>query len=117
MQKQHIERVAPRVEFSSVINCQRSDFSKIAGKACNLSTGGIAIKTNYPIRKREQLTIEFPLPNTGNLTQVEGEVVWRLFHGDSLGPEGKLFSAGIKFVKIEKHFRASIVEYIQGTRA
>ena len=117
MQEQQIERLAPRAQFFSVVHCERSDFTKFAGKAFNLSTGGIAIKTNYPIRRKDQLTMEFPLPNKHNLAQVEGEVVWRRFHGDSLRVQDKLFTAGIKFVKIGEPLRTKIGEYTQGTKA
>jgi Tfp pilus assembly protein PilZ len=76
----------------------------VGGKALNLSAGGIAIKTNCPIRVGEQLAMEFVEPNTLNVHKVKGQVVWRKFHGDSSVQAETLFTAGIKFLNLNDSF-------------
>ncbi len=102
MQVQHTRRVCPRLPTSFLVHCQRADLTKIGGKAYNASAGGMAIKTNYPIRVGEELTVEFQVPDTPGPVKVAGEVTWRQFHGDSPSHAETLFTAGIKFLNPEK---------------
>lgn len=101
MQGQHTRRVCPRLPTSFLVHCQSADLTKIGGKAYNASAGGMAIKTNYPIRVGEELTVEFQVPDTPAPVKVAGEVTWRQFHGDSPGRAETLFTAGIKFLNPE----------------
>ena len=85
----------------------------MGGKAYNAGAGGMAIKTNYPVRVGDELTVEFKVPNAPRPVRVAGEVTWRKFHGDSSGYEDTLFTAGIKFLNPKKASRTMIHEYIQ----
>jgi hypothetical protein len=76
----------------------------VGGKVLNLSAGGIAIKTNCPIRIGEHLTVEFVDPKTLNVQKWKGQVVWRQFHGDSSVQAEALFTAGIKFLNLNNSF-------------
>ena len=98
MQGRQNRRKYPRVSASFLVNCQQADLTRVGGKALNWSPGGIAIKTNCPIRVGEQLTVDFVEPKTLNVHKVKGEVVWRQFHGDSSVQAEALFTAGIKFL-------------------
>jgi hypothetical protein len=80
--------------------------------AYNLSTEGIALKTNYPISKNEKLEMEFFVPNSSSPLRVVGEVIWRQFHGDTKAQQETLFSAGIKFMNIEDSLRRAIEQYL-----
>jgi hypothetical protein len=98
IQSQPNRRKYPREPASFLVSCQQADLARVGGKALNLSTGGIAIKTNCPICIGEQLTVEFMEPKTLNVHKWKGQVVWRQFHGDSSVQEETLFTAGIKFL-------------------
>jgi hypothetical protein len=92
------------VPASFLVNCNQADLTRVGGKALNCSPGGIAIKTNCPIRVGEQLTVDFVEPKTLNVHKVKGEVVWRQFHGDSSEQAEALFSSGIKFLNLNNFF-------------
>jgi len=100
MQSQGNRRKYPRVSVSFLVHCKQEDGSNVGGKAFNLSTGGIAIKTNCPVSLGEQLTVEFVEPETLNVHKVKGEVIWHQFHGDSSVQAEALFTAGIKFLNL-----------------
>ncbi len=117
MNKQHARRQSQRVPISSRVTCELADLTKFGGKAYNLSTSGIAMKTNYPIAIREKFRAELLIPEEVKSLIVEGRVVWRRFHGDSLGPEDTLFTAGIRFVNLEEPSRVAIREYIKSSKA
>jgi hypothetical protein len=91
-------RKYPREPASFHVNFQQADLTRVGGKALNWSPGGIALKTNCPIRVGEELTVEFVEPKTSNVHKVTGKVVWRQFHGDSSEQTDTLFTAGIKFL-------------------
>jgi len=116
--EQHItRRKAPRVKVSSTVNLRQADLNETGGKIYNLSTGGIGINTNYPVARRERLTLAFHLPDTIGLVQAEGEVVWRQFPGDTPGHKGRLFTAGIRFLNIDGKSRKAVHDYISISNA
>ena len=57
------KRKSHRVPVSFLVFCQQAELVSIVAKAYNLSTEGIAIKTNYPISNNEKLGMEFFIPN------------------------------------------------------
>jgi Tfp pilus assembly protein PilZ len=73
----------------------------------------MAIKTNYPVRVGEELTVEFKVPNVQRPLKVAAEVTWRKFHGDSPGQEETLFTAGIKFLNPQEAYRTILYEHIK----
>lgn len=115
MDKQQTRRQSVRVSISSIVICESADLAKFVGEAYNLSTGGIALRTNYPIRIREQFAAELLVPNDDNSLRVEGKVVWRRFHGDSPGQEETLFTAGINFLDLKEPSLTIIRDYIQSS--
>jgi c-di-GMP-binding flagellar brake protein YcgR len=110
MQDQWNRRKYQRVPVFFLVSCQQADLTRVGGKAYNLSAGGIAIKTNCPVGPGEQLTVEFMEPKTLNVHKVQGEVVWRQFHGDTSEQVEALFTAGIKFLNLEEASRIFIRE-------
>jgi c-di-GMP-binding flagellar brake protein YcgR len=115
MDKQQTRRRSARVSISSIVNCESADLAKFGGEAYNLSTGGIALKTNYPIRVREQFAAELLVPDEDSPIRVEGKVVWRRFHGDSPGQEQTLFTAGVSFLDLNEPSLTIIRDYIQSS--
>jgi len=113
MQNQSNRRKYQRVPVSFLIHCLRTDLSRIGGKAYDLSEGGIAIKTNCPVRSGEQLTLEFVEQDDGTIHKVKGEVVWSQFHGETVAQVGAMFTAGIKFFIFERSFQTVVGEFIR----
>ncbi len=83
------------------------------GHAYNLSVGGLAIKTNYPIGTGEQLILEFREPTTFKPVTLGGQVAWRQFNGDTPSEEDTLFTAGIKFLDLADATRALLSKSVQ----
>jgi hypothetical protein len=117
MQNQSNRRKYQRVPVSFLINCLRSDLSRIGGKVYNLSEGGVAIKTNFPVSNGEELTMEFVAPDSGNVHSVRGEVVWSRFHADTVAQAGAMFTAGIKFIIFERSFLTVVGDLFKSHRA
>ena len=113
MQGQQTRRLSQRLEVSFLVHCQRADFTEMGGRAYNAGVGGMAIKTNYPVRVGDELTMELRVPNAPCPVRVAGEVTWRKFHGDSSGREDTLFTAGIKFLEPKEASRTILYDYIQ----
>jgi hypothetical protein len=103
--------------MSCVVYLQQIDLNEVGGKMYNLSSGGFGIKTNYPIAIAERLKVTFELPNTVGLVSGLGKVVWRQFHGDTLGHENTLFTAGIQFLSLSKQSRKVVRDYVKMSHA
>ena len=106
-------RKDPRVSVSFSVCCKHPDRMELRGHAYNLSVGGLAIRTNYPIGTGEQLILEFREPTTFKPVSLEGQVAWRQFNGDTPSEEDALFSAGIKFLDLADATRVLLAKSIQ----
>jgi hypothetical protein len=113
LQSYQNRRADPRVSACFYVCCRHPDMIELRGAAYNLSAGGVAIKTNYPIGKGELLIVEFPAPTTFKPVRLEGQVAWRHFHGDTPSEKNTLFTAGIKFLALPEPTRALLSESIQ----
>ena len=106
-------REDPRASVSFFVCCKHPDRIELRGAAYNLSVGGVAIRTNYPIGAGELLTLEFLEPTTFKPVRLEGQVAWRQFNGDTPSEEDALFSAGIKFLDLADATRVLLAKSIQ----
>ena len=113
MQLQRTRRKAQRVPASFIAYCGQADLNEVATKVFNLSTGGMGIKTNYPISPKENLAVAFHIPDTTNMVSVTGEVAWRQFHRDVLEIGEPVYTAGIKFLTLDEPSRSLISDYIK----
>jgi hypothetical protein len=110
MQTFQAKRMALRVPLSLPVRCQLADNKELGGKAINLSTGGISLNTNSPIKTKEQLAVELQVPDTLNPVSLSGEVVWSQFNYVTSKAEDTLFAAGIKFLKAERPLRELLLD-------
>ena len=113
IQSHQNRRKDPRVSVPFFICCKHPDRIELRGAAYNLSVGGVAIRTNYPIETGERLIVEFLEPATFKPVRLGGQVAWRQFNGDTPSGEDALFSAGIKFLDLTDPTRALISKSIQ----
>ena len=113
MQPKQTRRKTHRVPTSFIAYCRQYDMNEIAIKVFNLSTGGIGIKTNYPISPKERLAVAFDIPDTTNIVSVTGEVAWRQSRRDVLEMGEPVYSAGIKFLTLDEPSRSLISDYIE----
>jgi LysM repeat protein len=113
MQLQRTRRKAQRVPASFIAYCGQADLNEVATKVFNLSTGGMGIKTNYPISPKERLAVAFHIPNTTNMVSVTGEVAWRQYRRDDPKMGEPVYTAGIKFLTLDESSRSLISDYIE----
>jgi hypothetical protein len=110
MQTFQAKRMALRMPLSFPLRCQLANSKELGGKAINLSTGGISLSTNSPIKTKEQLSVELQVPDTLSPLSLSGEVAWSQFHYDTPKAEDTLFKAGIKFLTPEKSYRGLLLD-------
>ena len=113
LQSHQNRRADPRASVCFYVCCRHPDMIELRGAAYNLSVGGVAIRTNYPIGKEELLIVEFLEPKTFKPLRLEGQVAWRQFHGHKASKEDALFTAGIKFLDLAEPTRALLSKSIQ----
>ncbi len=114
MREQENRRNAPRVLISLIARCCQEDLNEVGIIVCNLSTGGMSIKTNYPLSVNEELEVAFQLPDRfKTVLCVSGEVAWLQNHGIIPGQETTCFTGGIKFLNLQESSLAILHEYVQ----
>jgi Tfp pilus assembly protein PilZ len=70
------KRTGLRVAVDFDVKCQVIGSPTFMGKAANMSTGGIFVKTAEPIEDEARIGLEFLLPETLTSIQVQGKSVW-----------------------------------------
>ena len=107
-------RKAPRVPISLIARCCQEDLNEVGIIVCNLSTGGMSIKTNYPLSVNDELEVAFQLPDRfKTVLFVSGKVAWLQHHGIIPGRETTFFTGGIKFLNLQESSLAILDEYVQ----
>ena len=109
-------RKSRRLAVSLLVQYQQTDLTRIGAEAYNLSTEGIALKTNYPVSRSEKLVMDLFISNRSHPFRVVGEVMWHQFHGDTKSKLETSFRVGLKFMDIEDSIRSAIDQYLLRTR-
>ena len=79
--KEFGERKSLRVRVYLDVRCDLASGATVKGKIVNLGTAGVCVQTGDPVAVRQNLSMEFLLPNTLSSVQLEGKVAWvRLDH-------------------------------------
>ena len=105
-------RMSLRAPVYMDVRCDLADGSTLRGKAINLGTEGIYIKSANPISVGENLEMEFLLPGTLNSLRLTGEVKWARDHDKKRDLGEELYAAGIKFENLEDPYRGMVRDYI-----
>jgi Tfp pilus assembly protein PilZ len=69
-------RAGLRVPVDFDVKCEVNGIPVFMGKAVNISTGGIFVRTAEPIEIDVRVGLEFLLPETLNSIQVHGKSMW-----------------------------------------
>jgi hypothetical protein len=102
-----------RLPASPLVRCYQADIEKFGGRAINLSTGGVGIMTNSPIKSGEQFKLEFFLKDTINPIYTSAELVWSQVNYDNTTDSAEsIFTAGIRFLEVKRSFRGLILDYL-----
>ena len=114
MQEEQTRRKFTRASTSFIAYCCQENLNEVGIKVCNLSTGGMGIKTNYPLNLKERLAVAFQLPRSFNTVLcVSAEVVWLQPDGGPLGHNETLLTGGIRFRYLQESTHALLNEYTQ----
>ena len=114
MQEEQTRRKSPRASISFIAYCSQEDLNEVGIKVCNLSTGGMGIKTNYPLNLKERLAVAFQLPRSFNTVLcVSAEVTWLQLNGGTTGHEETFFTGGIRFRYLQESTQDMFNEYTQ----
>ena len=114
MQEEQTRRKSPRAPISLIAYCCQEDLNEVGIKVCNLSTGGMGIKTNYPLNLKERLAVAFQLPCSFNTVLcVSAEVIWLQPNGGAPGHDETLLAGGIRFRYLQESTQALLNDYTQ----
>ena len=102
------KRAGLRVPVDFDVKCQVSGSPIFMGKAVNMSTGGIFVRTAVSIEAEARIGLEFLLPETLNSIQVQGKSVWS--HPSATEDEN-CQGTGIRFENLGEPFLSLIREY------
>ncbi len=114
MQEEQTRRKSPRASISFIAYCSQENLNEVGIKVCNLSTGGMGIKTNYPLNLKERLAVAFQLPRSFNTVLcVSAEVIWLQPNGGAPGHDETFLTGGIRFRYLQESTQALLNEYTQ----
>ena len=79
----------------------------------NISVGGAQIIIYEKLKKSTRINMEIEIPYQAGLVMTVAEIVWlREKFSLSLKQKRRVFFAGLKFIKINPHDEAKLLEYI-----
>lgn len=110
MENGRARRKCPRIPVYLDVRVDLEDGTALRGKVINLSTEGICVKTDDPLFAKEEITVEFLLPDTLNSVRLGGEVVWYRFDHNIEEEKAPLHFSGIRFLDLEESYR-SLIRY------
>ena len=114
MRQKQTRRKSLRASSSFIAYCCQEDLNEVGIRVCNLSTGGMGIKTNYPLNLNERLAVAFQLPSSCNTVLcVSAEVIWLQSNGGTPGHEKTLLTGGIRFRYLQESTHALLNQYTQ----
>jgi hypothetical protein len=105
------KRQCPRVPVYLDVRFDLMDGSAIKGKLIDLSTEGISVKTDAPLFVKEEVALEFLLPDTLSSIKITGEVIWYRFDYQKKDLSKFIHFSGLKFLDLAEDHRNWIYEY------
>jgi hypothetical protein len=105
------ERKSLRIPVYLDVRLDLDSGPRVKGKIIDLGTEGLCIQTHDPLIVRENLALEFLLPDTLTSVQLEGYIAWvRLC--EELGEEGVCqYRAGVGFSNLKEPYLSLIRDY------
>jgi hypothetical protein len=111
MEDERSKRKSLRAPVYLDVRCDLPDGTTVKGKAINLGTEGMYLKSPEPMTVGNNVEVEFLLPGTLNSLRLNGEVMWARAM-DKAGETGDSFHvAGIRFANLEEPYLGMIQDY------
>ena len=102
------KRAGLRIPVDFDVKCQVAGNPTFMGRAVNISTGGIFVKTVEPIEDEARIGLEFLLPETLSSIKVQGKSVWSR---PSCIEDKHWQGTGIRFENLGEPYLSLIREY------
>jgi hypothetical protein len=106
----------PRVPVSFEVRCELDSAVVSTADASNLSDTGICININDPVSIKDNLVLEFHIPNESGAIKAVGQVTWCRLRQKEDGRQTLSFTAGIKFLEIDASNRKLIRGFVSDLR-
>jgi type IV pilus assembly protein PilZ len=104
-------RQHPRYEVSIPVDCSTRQFF-FSNQACNISKGGLFIRSDKPLPLNAEISLVLRLPGTDRSLFATGRVIW---NGDvEKGIPQIVPGSGIRFVGMTASDRAALESYLAG---
>jgi hypothetical protein len=92
------------------VRVDQQDGIVMKGKVINLSTEGVCIKTDDPVFAKEEITVEFLLPDTLTSVRLGGRVVWYRYDTKTVEKKDQVHFSGVQFLDLVESYR-SLIRY------
>ncbi len=100
-----------RYEVSIPIDCSTRDVF-VSNQVCNISRGGLFIRSDAPLPIDTEVSLVLRLPETGQCIRATGRVVWN--YDMQKGTTHIVPGTGIRFLDIAASDRAALEELLAG---
>ena len=100
-----------RYEVSIPIDCSTRDVF-VSNQVCNISRGGLFIRSDAPLPIDAEVSLVLRLPETGQCIRATGRVVWN--YDMQKGTTHIVPGTGIRFLDIAASDRAALEELLAG---
>jgi CheY-like chemotaxis protein len=102
----HERRVSLRTPLQMTISITLNGHKELAAEIEDCSEGGVAVRTAEPLPVGGPLKLLFRLPNSADLQEVTGELVWKDLYGRS----------GVRFVNASETTRRLLSDCVRGSQ-
>jgi hypothetical protein len=111
MEDERSKRKSLRAPVYLDVRCDLPDGTTVKGKAINLGTEGLYLKSPEPMTVGDNVEVEFLLPGTLNSLRLNGEVMWARGVDKEENREDNFHVAGIRFENLEEPYRGMVQDY------
>ena len=104
------KRAHERYEVTIPVDCTTQQIF-VSNHVCNISHGGLFIRSDRPLPLQAQVSLVLRLPETGVSIRATGRVVWN--YDVPKGSSRIVSGSGIRFVDMSESDRATLESYLK----
>ena len=102
-------REHPRYEVSIPVDCSTQEFF-FANHVCNISRGGLFIRSDEPLPLQAEVSLVLRLPGTDESIRATGRVIWN--YDIQKGTSRIVPGSGIRFIGMAASDRSKLESYL-----
>jgi len=108
---QENSRLFPRILLSLPIDYQVRG-QQLSNYSSNFSAGGMFIRTIDPASPREDIEVNFTIPELNQPVQLKGKVVWTIEY-DTYSRKSSLPGMGVEFTNLDPETQKTLLAYVE----